>query len=114
MKHIATALFLTLWASPGFAQSTDQAMFCKAMQKDIMAPENFAIFIKQNKIAYVDEQNAYFINYRVKFQRGPELTTEAYHDNGEVFAEIYFNQSIVTATFTAGLKGKYACKGTPI
>ena len=51
-------------------------MFCKAMQKDIMAPESFAIFIKQNKIAYVDEQNAYHINYRVKFQRGPELTTE--------------------------------------
>jgi len=114
MKHIATALFLTLCASATGAQAADQAMFCKAMQKDIMAPETFAIFIKQNKIAYVDEQNAYFINYRVKFQRGPELTTEAFHDNGEVFVEIYFNQSIITATFTAGVKGKYACKGTPI
>ena len=114
MKHIATALFLTLLAGASPAAAADQAMFCKAMQKDIMAPESFAIFIKQDKIAYVDEQNAYFINYRVKFERGPELTTEAFHANGEVFVEIYFNKSIITATFAAGVKGKYTCKGTPI
>ena len=113
MKHIATALFLTLLAGASPAAAADQAMFCKAMQKDIMAPESFAIFIKQDKIAYVDEQNAYYINYRVKFERGPELTTEAVHENGEVLVEIYFNKSIITATFAAGVKGKYACKGTP-
>ena len=114
MKHIATALFLTLLAGASPAAAADQAMFCKAIQKDIMAPESFAIFIKQDKIAYVDEQNAYFINYRVKFERGPELTTEAFHANGEVLVEIYFNKSIITATFAAGVKGKYTCKGTPI
>ena len=114
MKHIATALFLILCASASPVAAADQAMFCKATQKDIMAPESFAIFIKQDKIAYVDEQNAYFINYRVKFERGPELTTEAFHANGEVLVEIYFNKSIITATFAAGVKGKYTCKGTPI
>ena len=114
MKHVATALFLTLCASTTAAEAADQAMYCKAMQKDIMAPESFAIFIKQDKIAYVDEQNAYFLNYRVKFERGPELTTEAFHENGQVFVEIYFNKSIITATFTAGVKGRYGCKGTPI
>ena len=114
MKHVVPALFLTLCASTSAAYAADQAMFCKAMQKDIMAPESFAIFIKDKKIAYVDEQNAYFINYRVKFERGPELTTEAFHENGEVFVEIYFKNSIITATFAAGIKGKYACKGAPI
>jgi hypothetical protein len=114
MKSIAIATLTLLCAGTICAQAADRAMFCKATQKDLFAPETFSVIIKQDKIAYVDEQNAYFINYRVKFERGPELTTEAVHENGEVLVEIYFNKSIITATFAAGVKGKYTCKGTPI
>jgi len=114
MKHIATALFLTLLAGASPAAAADQAMFCKAMQKDIMAPESFAIFIKQDKIAYMTDANAFFIDYRVKFERGPETLAEAVHDNGEVLLQIYFNNKSVTVNFTGGAKGSYACSATAI
>ena len=89
-------------------------MYCKAMQKDIMAPESFAIFIKQDKIAYLNDANAFYVSYRIKFERGPETLAEAVHENGEVLFQIYFNNKSVTVNFAGGAKGNYACSTTLI
>ena len=54
------------------------------------------------------------MNYRVKFERGPELMAEAFHDNGEVLFQIYFVNKFVTMDFAGGVKGNYACTSTGV
>ena len=112
MKSHALAILMILSATG--AQAADKAMFCKATQKDLFAPETFAVVIKQNKIAYMNDANAFFIDYRIKFERGPETLAEAVHENGEVLLQIYFNNKSVTVNFAGGAKGSYACSATAI
>jgi hypothetical protein len=112
MKSYALVTLMILSATG--ANAADKAMFCKATQKDLFAPETFAVVIKQDKIAYMTDANAFFIDYRVKFERGPETLAEAVHDNGEVLLQIYFNNKSVTVNFTGGAKGSYACSATAI
>ena len=114
MKSIAIATLTLLCAGTICAQAADRAMFCKATQKDLFAPENFSVIIKQDKIAYLNDANAFYINYRIKFERGPETLAEAVHENGEVLFQIYFNNKSVTVNFTGGAKGNYACTTTTI
>ena len=112
MKSYALVTLMILSATG--ANAADKAMFCKATQKDLFAPETFAVVIKQDKIAYMTDANAFFIDYRVKFERGPETLAEAVHDNGEVLLQIYFNNKSVTVNFAGGAKGSYACSATAI
>jgi hypothetical protein len=107
---IATAATLAfLGASAPSAHAADTAMFCKATKKDLFAPETFSVILRGAKIAYLNDANAFFLNYRVKFERGPELMAEAFHDNGEILFQIYFVNKSVTMDFNGGAKGNYAC-----
>ena len=112
MKSHALATLMILSATG--ANAADKAMFCKATQKDLFAPEAFSVVIKQDKIAYMTDANAFFITYRIKFERGPETLAEAIHENGEVLLQIYFNNKAVTVNFNGGAKGSYACSVTSI
>ena len=112
MKSYILATLVILSATG--AQAADKAMFCKATQKDLFAPEAFSVVIKQDKIAYMNDANAFFIDYRVKFERGPETLAEAIHANGEVLLQIYFNNKSVIVNFAGGAKGSYACSMTAI
>ncbi len=96
------------------AQAADTAMFCKATKKDLFAPETFSVILKGDKIAYLNDANAFFLTYRIKFERGPEILAEAVHDNGEVLFQIYFINKFVTMNFAGGAKGNYACSSTAI
>ena len=109
---VLTALSL-ICASAMPAMAADKAMFCKAAQKDMFAPENFALIVKQDKVAYLNDANAFYINYRVKFERGPEMMSEAFHDNGEILFQLYNNNNKeVIMTFAGGVKGRYSCSAT--
>jgi len=115
MKLFAFATLTMICASASAAHAADKAMFCKATQKEMFAPDNFALVLKQDKIAYLTDANAFFIIYRVKFERGPEMMSEAFHDNGEVLFQLYNNNNKeVIMTFTGGVKGRYSCTTTGI
>lgn len=113
LHTIATLTLLCASAIPAFA--ADKAMFCKAANREMFAPENFALIIKQDKIAYLNDASAFYINYRVKFERGPELMSEAFHDNGEILFQLYNNNNKeVIMTFAGGVKGRYSCTTTAL
>ena len=114
MKSFAIATLALLGASLIPAHAADTAMFCKATKKDLFAPESFSVVLRGNKIAYLNDANAFYVNYRVKFERGPELMAEAFHDNGEVLFQIYFVNKFVTMDFAGGVKGNYACTSTGV
>ena len=114
MKSFAIATLALLGASLLPAHAADTAMFCKATKKDLFAPEAFSVILRGDKIAYLNDANAFYVNYRVKFERGPELMAEAVHDNGEVLFQIYFINKFVTMDFAGGAKGNYACTSTTV
>lgn len=116
MKSYAlTTLTMILCASATGALAADKAMFCKAVQKDLFAPETFSLVIKQDKVAYLNDANALLINHRVKFERGPEVMSEGFADNGEVVFQLYNNNNKeIVMTFTGGVKGRYSCSSTLI
>ena len=115
MKSHALATLMILCGGATGALAADKAMFCKAVQKDLFAPETFSVVIKQDKVAYLNDANALFINYRVKFERGPEVMSEGYADNGEVMFQLYNNNNKeIVMTFSGGVKGRYACSATAI
>jgi len=117
MKSFAIATSATLallFASAPPVNAADTAMFCKATKKDLFAPETFSVILRGEKIAYLNDANAFFLNYRIKFERGPEILAEAFHDNGEVLFQIYFINKFVTMNFAGGAKGNYTCSSTAI
>ena len=115
MKLHAIAMLAMICAGASAANAADKAMFCKASQKDLFAPELFSVLIKQDKIAYLNDSNAFYINYRIKFERGPEVLAEAQHDNGEVLFQIYMNNNKeIGMTFAGGVKGRYFCTSVPL
>ncbi len=115
MKLSAIATLTIIVSSTFAAHAADKAMFCKATKKDLFAPESFSVVIKQDKVAYLNDANAFYINYRVKFERGPEVLAEGYYDNGEVMFQIYLNNNKeVGMTFSGGVKGAYSCNATQL